>query len=328
MRKYILVTGSSGFIGFHLCKRLLKSNKNFNIIGVDNMNSYYDLKLKIDRLKILKKHKNFIFFKYDLEDFIKLNNLFKKFKIEKVINLAAQAGVRNSIYDPDTYFKYNVNGFYNILKLCVNFQIKHLVYASSSSVYGSSTKYPFNEQIDTSSPKSFYAATKKMNEVMAHSFSEIYGLKVSGMRFFTVYGPYGRPDMSLYKFIEAIFNKKEIELFNNGNHFRDFTYIDDCIDGIILVLNRKMQNFHKHEIFNIGNGNSRPLNLFLDKIIESTNNRKVKIKKLGMQLGDVYKTHSSIKKINKINNFKPKYSIEMGIKLFIDWYTKYHSIKN
>ena len=324
--KNILITGSSGFIGFHLAKRLLKS-KNINIIGLDNMNNYYDLSLKQDRLKILKKNKNFIFYKVDLQNSKKLEYIFQKHKFHTVVNLAAQAGVRNSIYDPDTYFKYNIDGFYEIIKKCVNFNIKHLIYASSSSVYGPSVDYPFNENIDTSYPKSFYAATKKINEVIAHSFSQIYNLKCTGLRFFTVYGPYGRPDMSLFKFIDAIYKNETIELYNSGNHYRDFTYIDDCIDGIKILLNRSDKNFNKHEVFNIGNGNSRPLTKFLQEIKKSTNNKRFKIKKLSMQKGDVFKTHSSINKINMIKKFKPKYNIEKGIKHFIEWYKKYYSIK-
>ena len=322
----ILVTGSSGFIGFHLSKRLLSSKSN-NVIGIDNMNDYYDFKLKKDRLKILSKYKNFSFYKSDIQNSVSLKKIFIKHNFNIVINLAAQAGVRNSINDPDTYFKYNINGFYEILKKCTEFKIEHLVYASSSSVYGPSTKYPFNENLDTSLPKSFYAATKKVNEVIAHSFSDIYNLKATGMRFFTVYGPYGRPDMSLYKFLNSIYNNKPIELFNSGNHFRDFTYIEDCIDGITILLNRNNKNFQKHEIFNIGNGNSRPLVKFINEIKKNTSSKKIKIKKLPMQRGDVFKTHSSLKKINKIKQFKPKYNIETGIKLFIDWYRKYYLVK-
>lgn len=323
MKKKYLITGCSGFIGFHLTLRMLKDG--YIVVGIDNMNNYYDLKLKNDRLKILLSYKNFFFKKFDIQNHRLLFNLFKKYKFDIVINLAAQAGVRNSISDPDTYFNYNVNGFYNILKVCHHFKIKHLVYASSSSVYGSSTKYPFKENIDTSSPKSFYAATKKINEVMAHSFSEIYNMKVSGLRFFTVYGPFGRPDMSLYKFLDAIFNKKTIYLFNKGNHYRDFTFIDDCIDGILKILKRPL-NKSNHEVFNIGNGRSRPLIKFLNEILRYCDVKNVKIKKISMQKGDVYKTHSSIKKINKISPFKPKVSIEKGIKIFIDWYKNYHSI--
>lgn len=326
MKKIILITGSSGFVGFHLSRRLLSDKSNL-IIGVDNMNNYYDLKLKKDRLNILKKYSNFHFYKLDIQNFLALEKLFKKYKFKFIVNLAAQAGVRNSITDPDTYFDYNINGFFNILKLSVNFKIDHLVYASSSSVYGSSVNYPFKETENANTPKSFYAATKKMNEIMAHSFSEIYNLKISGMRFFTVYGPYGRPDMSLYKFLDAIYQNKTIELFNKGNHYRDFTFIDDCIDGIVKIISRNSKKFDKHEIFNIGNGKSRPLKVFLESIRKNTDYKKVKIKKMNMQLGDVYKTHSSLKKINKISHFKPRYSIEQGIKIFIDWYKDYYQIK-
>lgn len=326
MKKIILITGSSGFVGFHLSKRLLLNKSNL-IIGVDNMNNYYDIKLKKDRLSILKTYSNFRFYKQDIQNLSALEKIFNQYRFKTIINLAAQAGVRNSISDPDTYFDYNINGFYNVLKLAVKFKINHLVYASSSSVYGSSVNYPFKETDNANTPKSFYAATKKMNEIMAHSFAEIYGLKVSGMRFFTVYGPYGRPDMSLYKFLDAIYNNKTLELYNSGNHYRDFTFIDDCIDGIIKIMSRNSKKFNKHEIFNIGNGKSRPLKIFLESIRKNTNYKKVNIKKKNMQLGDVYKTHSSLTKINKISYFKPKYSIEKGIKIFIDWYKNYYQIK-
>ena len=233
----ILVTGAAGFIGYHLIGKAL--NKNKEVIGIDNINSYYDINLKKDRINNLKKNKKFSFYKVDLSNYKKLNNIVKKNKIKIIIHLAAQAGVRYSIKNTRTYFKSNLEGFFNILEVSRHNKIKHLIYASTSSVYGDSKKFPLNENDRTDQPLSFYAATKKSNEVMAHSYSYIYKLPCTGVRFFTVYGPFGRPDMALFKFTKNIINNHPIELFNNGYHLRDFTYVDDVVDGIYSLINKQ-----------------------------------------------------------------------------------------
>ena len=291
----ILVTGSAGFIGFHICKRLL-DDKN-QIVGIDNLNNYYDQRIKIDRNKILKNYDNYKFFKYDLVDYTKLNKLIKKFKIKVILHLAAQAGVRYSVESPERYFDSNLKGFFNILELSRNNKINHLIFASTSSVYGNSKKFPLKESDNSDFPMSFYAATKKSNEVMAHSYSNIYKLPCTALRFFTVYGPYGRPDMSLFKFTNNILKNKKIDLFNNGDHFRDFTYIDDIINGIKLVINKPSKKTIPFEIYNLGKGNSISLLNYI-KEIEKNVGKKVKFNNLPPQNGDVYKTHSSIKKIH------------------------------
>ena len=315
----ILVTGCAGFIGFHLSSYLLK--KNINVIGIDNINDYYDVNLKKNRLKLLKIYKNFSFNKFDLINKKKLDLIVKKHQIKIIIHLAAQAGVRYSIINPNSYYKNNLEVFFNILEISRINKIKHLIYASTSSVYGDNNNFPLKEIENTSRPLSFYAATKKSNEVMAHSYSEIYKLKVTGLRFFTVYGPYGRPDMALYKFAKSIYDNKQVELFNKGNHIRDFTYIDDIIESIYKILNKK--NNKLYNIINIGNGN--PVNLInFIKEIENYIGKKLKFKKINIQKGDVYKTHASITKLYKLINFKPKTSTKTGIKKFLDWYNQYY----
>ena len=231
----ILVTGSSGFIGFHVAKKLL--SENIDVVGIDNHNDYYDQDLKENRLLILQQSKNYSHNKIDISDITSLESIFNKHNFEIVINLAAQAGVRYSIENPKSYFDSNLTGFYNILECSKNFKVKHLVYASSSSVYGANTSLPFNEMQHTSHPLSLYAATKRCNEILAHSYSSIFNLNTSGLRFFTVYGPWGRPDMALFKFTKAISNNEPIEIFNNGDHVRDFTYIDDVVEMILNVVN-------------------------------------------------------------------------------------------
>ena len=319
----ILITGSAGFIGYHVSKKLL--NLNYKIIGLDNINNYYDIKLKKKRLINLKKNKKFSFNKIDLCNYNKLNNLIKKNRIKIIVHLAAQAGVRNSIKNPKNYFKSNLEGFFNILEVSRNNRIKHLIFASTSSVYGENNKFPLNENDKTDHPLSFYAATKKSNEVMAHSYSHIYKLPCTGVRFFTVYGPFGRPDMALYKFTNNIVKNKLIDLFNYGNHQRDFTYIDDVVDGVVSLIKKFPKKNTPYEIFNIGNGKSKKLIDYL-KYIERYLLKKAKIRKLPLQNGDIIKTHSNIKKLKNFTNYKPKTDIDLGISKFIEWFKDYHKI--
>ena len=319
----ILITGSAGFIGYHLTAKLLK--KNINVIGLDNINNYYDTKLKKNRIYELKKNKKFKFYKIDLSEYNKLNNVVKNNKIKFIIHLAAQAGVRYSIKNPKIYFKSNLEGFFNILEVSRHNKIKHLVFASTSSVYGDTKKFPLNENNMTDHPLSFYAATKKSNEVMAHSYSYIYKLPCTGVRFFTVYGPFGRPDMALFKFTKNIIKNQPIELFNHGNHFRDFTYVDDIVDGIYSLIKKHSKKNIPYEIFNIGNGSPKKLKDYL-RFIEKKLNNKAKVKKLPLQMGDIIKTHSDIKKLKNYTNYNPKTNIEDGISKFIDWYKDYYKL--
>ena len=318
----ILVTGCAGFIGFHTCLKLIKFS-NYEIFGIDNLNNYYDINLKKDRLKKLKKHKNFYFKKLDISKKKLLNSFFKQHKFKIVINLAAQAGVRYSILDPDTYFKNNILGFYNILDVSRLSKVSHFIFASSSSVYGNIKKFPIKEEYRTDCPQSFYAATKKSNEVIAYSYSSIYNMPITGLRFFTVYGPYGRPDMSLFKFTKAMITNKKLQLYNNGNHIRDFTYIDDVAESVVRISMQKPKMKVPFSIFNIGSNNPQKLMKFL-KTISSILNKEPKIEYKSMQKGDVYKTHASVSQLFKEIKFKPKTSINVGIKKFINWYKDYY----
>mgnify|MGYP001161327682 FL=1 len=325
-KKYIIVTGSAGFIGYSLCKFLLK-NYDYKIVGIDIINNYYDKKIKFDRIKDLNKHKKFIFFKIDISKYKKLNDIFLKFKPTYVINLAAQAGVRFSIKNPDNYFKSNIVGFYNIITLSKKFNIKHLITASTSSVYGENKKFPIKENFDISKPIQFYAATKVSNEVIAHSFSYVYKLPITCLRFFTVYGPWGRPDMALFKFTKSILKKKPIEVFNYGNHLRDFTYIDDIVISIskLLKVAPKKRNI-PYRVLNIGRGNPVKLMKFI-KLIEKNLGLKAKINYKTLQKGDVKSTHSNSNKLFKLIKYKPKTDTKLGIKKFIDWYKNYYAYK-
>ena len=320
----ILVTGCAGFIGFNLSLNLL-NKKSIKVYGLDNLNNYYDINLKKDRLKILRKNKKFFFYKIDICNTKKIDNFFKKNKIDYVVHLAAQAGVRYSIENPRNYLKSNIIGFFNILENSKNYKIKHLVYASTSSVYGENKKFPLAEDNSTDKPISFYAATKKSNEVMAYSYSYIYNLRTTGLRFFTVYGPYGRPDMSLFKFTKSIIDSTKINLFNNGNHERDFTYVDDVVDAIKKTLFKKNKYKIPYDIYNIGSNNPIHLKTYL-KTIEKILNKKTLIKLSKFQLGDIKKTHASIKKITKDTNFQPKTSIKIGISKFVKWYREYYNV--
>lgn len=315
----ILVTGAAGFIGFHVCRRLL--SEGYEIYGIDSINDYYDIRIKYARLNILKEHKNFRFTKADIYDIKVIDSVFSKFKPDKVIHLAAQAGVRYSIENPFTYTRTNIDGFQNIIECCKYYKIQKLVYASSSSVYGSNNKYPFTEDQPTENPISLYAATKKSNELVAHTYSHLFGMKTIGLRFFTVYGPFGRPDMALYKFCEAIRKDEPINLFNNGDMYRDFTYIDDIVDGVILSMNTDTNE----KIFNLGRGRMESLKNMIRKI-EFCFDKKIKINYLPMQPGDVEKTISSIEKAKSVLGYNPKIIMEDGIERFVEWYKNY--IKN
>lgn len=333
--KTYLVTGAAGFIGFHLSKRLL--NEGCSVIGLDNLNDYYDVNLKKDRLNILKEHEQFKFKYVDLKDKEKLENIFKESKIDIVVNLAAQAGVRYSLQNPDVYIQSNVVGFLNILEMCRHYKIEHLVYASSSSVYGLNIKMPFSVHDNVDHPLSLYAATKKSNELMAHTYSHLYGLPTTGLRFFTVYGPWGRPDMALFLFTEAILNDKPIKVFNYGKMKRDFTYIDDIIEGVIRVLNNPPQpnpNWDKthpdpgtssapYKVYNIGNNNPVELMKFIETLEDKLGN-KAKKEFLPMQDGDVPETYADIDDLVKDFGFKPSTSLNDGIKRFVEWYKEYY----
>ena len=316
----ILVTGCSGFIGFNLSKLLLE--KKYTVIGIDNLNRYYDIDLKKNRLKILKKNKLFEFKKLDICDYKNLKLLFKKNNIKIVINLAAQAGVRYSVKNPRTYLENNINGYFNILEACKENKINHLIQASTSSVYGNNNRFPLNENLSTSSPLSFYAASKKSTEVLSHSYSYIYKLPITCLRFFTVYGPFGRPDMALFKFVDKILNNKTIELFNFGNHYRDFTYIDDVTNSIEKIIKKPPKKNIPFEIYNLGSNSPISLIKFL-RFIERELGKKAKIKKTKMQKGDIGKTHADNKKLTNRIKYLPKFNTEVGIKNFIKWFKEY-----
>ena len=326
MKQRILITGCLGFIGYHISLKLV-NNPKYIIFGIDNINDYYDVQLKKDRLKNLKISSNkFKFKKIDIRNYSKLELLFKENKIQYIIHLAAQAGVRSSIDNPRIYLENNITGFFNVLEVSQKFRIKHLIFASTSSVYGDAKSFPLTEKHNTDRPLSFYAATKKSNEVMAYSYSNIHKIPITGLRFFTVYGPYGRPDMSLFKFTKGIINRSFISLFNKGNHIRDFTYINDVVDGILLIINKPPSSSIPFDIFNLASGNPKSLKYFL-AIIENKLNISARKKLKSMQKGDVYKTHASIKKIIKKFKYKPKFDIINGISDFVDWYKEYFNKK-
>lgn len=334
MRK-ILVTGAAGFIGFHLVKKL--SNNGNQIVGLDNLNNYYDVKLKYSRLKILKEFKNFEFKKIDLVEKENLLILFDQYKFDYVINLAAQAGVRYSIENPYAYIDSNIIGFINILEACRKFPVKHLIYASSSSVYGANLKQPFSETDNVDHPVSLYAATKKSNELMAHTYSSLYDIPSTGLRFFTVYGPWGRPDMAYFKFTKNIMEGKPIDIYNNGNLERDFTYIDDIIEGIIKLIKEIPQkneswdklksdpatSFAPYRVFNIGNNKPVKLIEFIN-ILEEIIGKKTIKNYLPMQKGDVYSTFANIDLLNDLTGFKPKTNFREGLQKFTEWYKNYY----
>jgi len=333
--KKILVTGAAGFIGYHLSKQLCKNN--FNIVGIDNLNNYYDVKLKEDRLEQLNLFDNFKFIKIDLVNKDSIFKLFEQEKFDYIIHLAAQAGVRYSIENPYAYIDSNISGFINILEACRNYPIKHLIYASSSSVYGANVKQPFSENDNVDHPVSLYAATKKSNELMAHTYSDLYKIPTTGLRFFTVYGPWGRPDMAYFSFTKDILEGKEIKVFNNGNLERDFTYIDDIVSAIEKLIDispneipdwdrikaEPSTSFAPYRIFNIGNNQPVKLMDFISTL-ENLLGKEANKKFLPMQQGDVYSTFADISKLSEVIGYKPTTSIKQGLEKFVDWYMNYY----
>ena len=336
----ILITGAAGFIGFHLSNRLLKLGH--VVVGIDNINDYYDVSLKYDRLNELgikiteassfykecrsELFTNFKFVRIHLEDKEELSNLFKIEKFDVICNLAAQAGVRYSIENPDAYIQSNIVGFLNILECCRHNNIKHLVYASSSSVYGTNAKVPFSANDKVDSPVSLYAATKKSNELMAHTYSHLYKIATTGLRFFTVYGPFGRPDMAPMLFASAITSNKPIKVFNYGNMERDFTYIDDIIEGIKRVIEQPIKKRDLYKIYNIGNNDSVKLLDFINEI-ETNLEKKAEKVMLPIQAGDVERTWANVDKLVLDFGYKPKTGISEGVKRFIDWFLVYYKLK-
>lgn len=335
--KKILVTGAAGFVGFHLSRKLLEQS--YQIIGIDNLNDYYDSKLKEDRLEILNQYSNFKFLKIDLKDKESIDKLFYEYKPTHVINLAAQAGVRYSIENPYAYVDSNLIGFMNILEACRNYPVEHLLYASSSSVYGGNKVVPFSTNHNVDHPVSLYAATKKSNELMAHTYSHLYGIPTTGLRFFTVYGPYGRPDMAYYSFTNNILKGKPIKVFNQGKMERDFTYIDDIVEGITKLLGKVPKtnkdwdesrddlstSFAPYKIYNIGNNNPVPLMRFINALESALGIEAEKIY-MDMQPGDVQRTYADVSNLERDINFKPSTSIEVGLTKFVEWYKEYYNI--
>ncbi|WP_026978352.1 NAD-dependent epimerase/dehydratase family protein [Flavobacterium tegetincola] len=333
----ILVTGAAGFIGYHLCEKLIKEG--YNVVGLDNINDYYDVNLKMARLNELgiqtvyesssavsEKHGDqFHFYKMNLEDQTQLPLLFKKYSFDAVCNLAAQAGVRYSIENPMVYVESNIVGFMNLLECMRHNKVKKLVYASSSSVYGNSNEVPFSELDNVDAPVSLYAASKKSNELMANTYSHLYGMETIGLRFFTVYGPWGRPDMAMFLFTDAIINNQPIKIFNEGLLSRDFTFIDDIIEGVTATLLKESKTKSNYEIFNIGNGQPVKLLDFIEAI-ESQLNTTAQKQMLPMQAGDVYQTWANVEKLEAHYQYKPNTSIEKGVAAFIEWYRKYYKL--
>ena len=321
----ILVTGCAGFIGFHVCKMLIENK--YDVIGIDNLNEYYDVNLKLNRLAILRTTSS-SYFKFTKLDFTSSNDLhiyFQENKPEKVIHLGAQAGVRHSLGYPQDYIDNNITGFLNILECCNQYNIKQLLYASSSSVYGHEKEMPFNEAQPCNTPANFYAVTKKCNEGMAYSYYKLYGLKTIGFRFFTAYGEWGRPDMALFLFTKNIMKGKPIDVYNNGNMERDFTYVGDIIEGIKLLMENK-KDFNDMHIFNIGCGKPTKLMDFI-KEIELKLGKKAIINYMPMQLGDIPKTWCSANSLEEAIGYKPTTTIKEGISKFIDWYVNYYGEK-
>ncbi len=337
--KRILVTGTAGFIGFHLAKRLLDDG--YDVVGIDNVNAYYDVGLKEARLDELAPYQTFSFLKMELSDKQSLDDLFGQHHFDVVVNLAAQAGVRYSLENPQAYVDSNLVGFVNILEACRHHAVKHLVFASSSSVYGANTKMPFSVHHNVDHPVSLYAATKKANELMAHTYSHLYGLCCTGLRFFTVYGPWGRPDMALFLFTRAILEDKPIQVFNHGKMQRDFTYIDDIIEGVVRVMGRLPAanpnwkgdrpdpgtSYVAYKIYNIGNNNPVELNTFIETI-ENALGRRAKKEFLDLQPGDVVATYADVDDLMRDVGFKPQTPIKEGIERFVSWYREFYGLNN
>ncbi|MDA1502284.1 NAD-dependent epimerase [Bacillus cereus group sp. TH43LC] len=331
----ILVTGAAGFIGFHLSKRL--DQMDYEIIGIDNVNDYYEKDLKNSRIDLLKKETSVKFYECDLCDRTKLEEIFKAYNFDVVINLAAQAGVRYSLENPQAYIDSNIVGFTNILENSKNHNIKHLIYASSSSVYGANTKMPFSVHDGVNHPVSLYAATKKSNELMAHVYSHLYGLPTTGLRFFTVYGPWGRPDMAYYKFTKDIMEGNTIKVYNYGKMRRDFTYIDDIVEGIVRLINTipttnsewnrespdPSTSYAPYKVYNIGNNEPVELISFINTL-EKIIGKKANIEFMPMQSGDVVATYADIRELQDDTDFVPSTNIEIGLQKFVDWYKEYY----
>jgi UDP-glucuronate 4-epimerase len=333
----ILVTGVAGFIGFHLAKRLCKDG--YSVIGVDNINDYYDVKLKKNRLLILEESENFNFHKVDLTDVEGLKLIFEKTHFDTVINLAAQAGVRYSLENPKAYLDANINAFVNLIENCRHFNSGHLIFASSSSVYGANTNMPFSTHNNVDHPISLYAATKKSNELMAHTYSALFNLPTTGLRFFTVYGPYGRPDMALFLFTKAILEDRPIDVFNNGKMLRDFTYVEDIVEGVVRLIKSPAKpnpewsgdapdpatSFAPYKIYNIGNNNPVELAYFIETIEKCLGKKAIK-NYMPIQKGDVPRTYANVDDLMNDVGYKPNTSLEYGIGQFIEWYKIYYKI--
>ncbi|MGN0423134.1 MAG: GDP-mannose 4,6-dehydratase [Lachnospiraceae bacterium] len=336
-KKIILITGAAGFIGSFLSKRILEENKDNVVIGYDNLNDYYDVRLKNERLQLLDKFDNFVFIRGDLRDRKKIKEIFEKYSPDIVINLAAQAGVRYSITNPEEYIDSNIIGFFNLLECCRHSYdsgengVKHLVYASSSSVYGLNKKVPYSVEDKVDNPVSLYAATKKSNELMAYAYSKLYDIPVTGLRFFTVYGPMGRPDMAYFSFADKMVKNEKIQIFNYGNMYRDFTYIDDIVDGILRIMKKvpkQDENGVKYKVYNIGNNKPESLMDFvkiLENLLMSKNviQKSVEKEYLPMQPGDVYQTYADISELKKDFGYAPNTRLEDGLEKFVDWYKEY-----
>jgi len=337
-RKNILVTGAAGFIGFHLSKRLLDDGN--DVVGIDNINDYYDVNLKHARIALLQKHSNFTFYKIDIADLHAMEDLFanqRENAFDVVINLAAQPGVRYSLKNPHAYIRSNIVGFTNILECCRHCKVKHLVFASSSSVYGMNEKIPFSVSDNVDHPVSLYAATKKANELMAHTYAHLYGLPCTGLRFFTVYGPWGRPDMAYFSFTKAIMEGTPIDVFNFGKMRRDFTYIDDIIEGVVRVMDKIPRpnpewdknnpdpgsSYAPYKLYNIGNHNPVELIIFIE-VLENNIGKKAQKNMLPMQPGDVPTTYADANDLINDVGFKPATPLEEGIKKFVRWYKEYY----
>lgn len=337
-KRLFLVTGAAGFIGYHLCKRLLDDEN--DVVGVDNINDYYDVNLKLARLAILEKFSNFTFYKIDIADLHDMEVLFSKYHktaFDVVINLAAQPGMRYSLKNPHSYISSNIVGFTNILECCRHNKIKHLVFASSSSLYGLNVKIPFSVSDNVDHPVSLYGASKKANELMAHTYAHLYSLPCTGLRFFTVYGPWGRPDMAYFSFTQAIMEGKPIDVFNYGKMKRDFTYIDDIIEGVVRVMDKIPQpnprwdkknpdpgsSYAPYKLYNIGNNNPVELISFIE-ILETSIGKKAKINMLPMQQGDIPLTYANVDDLMNDVGFKPSTPLDEGIEKFVKWYKGFY----
>lgn len=322
--KRYLITGGAGFIGYYLSKSLLE--KGAEVTGFDNLNDYYEVSLKEDRLSVLKKYPKYCFAKADLADQDAVFTLFEDFKPQIVINLAAQAGVRYSIDNPDAYIQSNIVGFFHVLEACRHYPVEHLVFASSSSVYGGNKKVPFSTKDQVDKPVSLYAATKKSNELMAYAYSKLYGIPLTGLRFFTVYGPMGRPDMAYFKFAKKIVAGEPIQIYNNGDMLRDFTYIDDIIEGVEDILCNPPEaddNGAAYKIYNIGNNKPEKLMDYI-AVLEKCLGREAKKEYLPMQPGDVYETYADVQDLMEDYGFKPSTTIEEGLSRFAKWFLAYY----